>query len=37
MPVEKISEGKDKIIFPDLKESLSTENVMGDSYIVSHQ
>ena len=31
MPVEKISERKDKIIFPDLKESLSTENVMGDS------
>ena len=37
MPVEKISERKYKIIFPDLKERLSVENVMGDSYTVSHK
>lgn len=37
MPVGKISEKNNKIIFPDLKERPSVENVMGDSYTLSHQ
>lgn len=37
MLLGKISERKYTIIFPDLKERLSAENVMGDSHTVSHQ